>query len=149
VAQVIQLSVSGYWEPLVIMRMFVWSTEVSYINSTPFFRLKIVSTNVKTYKCTVTLLYIVFKKGDRIMTLGNDNTGNLSNCVMLCSVSMICIYKFNLLLCISVHLCKCFTIIAVLLCTLQSIRKRLFSGRKPCTLVPYHNYMGLFCTFSN
>jgi hypothetical protein len=52
VAQVIQLSVSGSWEPLVIMRMFVWSSEVSYsyINSTPFFRLKIVSTNVKSVK---------------------------------------------------------------------------------------------------
>jgi hypothetical protein len=51
VAQVIQLSVSGSWEPLVIMRMFVWSSEVSYsyINSTPFFRLKIISTNVKTH----------------------------------------------------------------------------------------------------
>jgi hypothetical protein len=122
--------------------MCVWCSEVSYINSTPFFRLKIVSTNVKTYKCTATLLYIVFKKGDIIMTLGNDNAGNLSKCVMLCSVNMICIYKFNFLLCISIHLCKCFTIIAVLLCTsLQSIRKRLFSGRKPCTLVPYHNYI--------
>ena len=109
--------------------MFVWSSEVSCINSTPFFRLKIVSTNVKTYKCTTTLLYIVFKKGDIIMTLGNDNAGNWSKCVMLCSVNMICIYKFHFLLCISIHLCKCFTIIAVLLCTLQSIRKRLFLGR--------------------
>ena len=148
-AQDIQLSVSGSWEPLVIMRMFVWSSEVSCINSTPFFRLKIVSTNVKTLKCTATLLYIVLKKSDIIMTLGNDNTGNWSKCVMLCSVNMICIYKFHFLLCISIHLCKCFTIIAVLLCTLQSIRKRLFLGRKPCTLVPYHNYMGPFCTFSN
>jgi hypothetical protein len=130
--------------------MCVWSSEVSYINSTPFFRLKIVSTNVKTYKCTATLLYIVLKKGDIIMTLGNDNAGNLSKCVMLCSVNMIYIYKFHFLLCISIHLCKCFTIIAVLLCaSLQSIRKRLFSGRKPCTLVPYHNYMGPVCTFSN
>ena len=94
-AQVIQLSVSGSWEPLVIMRMFVWSSEVSYINSTSFFRLKIVSTNVKTYKCTATLFYIVFKKGDIIMTLGNDNAGNWSKCVMLCSVNMICIYKFH------------------------------------------------------
>jgi hypothetical protein len=60
--------------------MFVWSSEVSYsyINGTPFFRLKIVSTNVKTYKCTATLLYIVFKKGDIIMTLGNDNAGSLT-----------------------------------------------------------------------
>ena len=78
------MSVSGSWEPLVIMRMFVWSSEVSCINSTPFFRLKIVSTNVKkTYKCTAILLYIVFKKGDIIMTLGNDNAGNWSKCVML------------------------------------------------------------------
>ena len=85
------------------------SSEVSYIyNSTPFFRLKIVSTNVKTYKCTATLLYIVFKKGDIIMTLGNDNAGNLSKCVMLCSVNMICIYKFHFLLCISIHLMQMF-----------------------------------------
>jgi hypothetical protein len=63
------LSVSGSWEPLVIMRMFVWSSEVSYINSTPFFRLKIVSTNVKTYKCTAILVYIVLKQGDIIMTI--------------------------------------------------------------------------------
>ena len=88
------MSVSGSWEPLVIMRMFVWISEVNYINSTPFFRLKIVSTNVKTYKCTTTLLYIVFKKGDIIMTLGNDNAGNWSKCVMLCSVNMIYIYIY-------------------------------------------------------
>jgi hypothetical protein len=75
--------------------MFVWSSEVSCINSTPFFRLKIVSTNVKTYECRATLLYIVLKKGDIIMTLGNDNAGNWGKCVMLCSVSMICIYKFH------------------------------------------------------
>ena len=136
------------------MRMFVWSSEVSYIyNSTPFFRLKIVSTNVKTYKCTATLLYIVFKKGDIIMTLGNDNAGNLSKCVMLCSVNMICICKFHFLLCISIHLMQMFhnncSITNILKCTLQSIRKRLCLVRKPCTLVPYHNYMGPFCTFSN
>ena len=66
------------------------------------------------FKCTATLLYIVLRKGDIIIALGNDNAGNLSKCVMLCSVSMICIYKFHSLLCISIHLCKCFTIIAVL-----------------------------------
>jgi hypothetical protein len=67
-------------ESHVVMRMFVWSSEVSYINSTPFFRLKIVSTNVKTYKCTAILVYIVLKQGDIIMTLWNDNAGNLSKC---------------------------------------------------------------------
>jgi hypothetical protein len=65
------------------------------------------------FKCTATLLYIVLKKGDIIITLGNDNAGNFSKCVMLCSENMI-LYKFHFLLCISVHLCKCFTIIAVL-----------------------------------
>jgi hypothetical protein len=70
------------------VRMFVWSSEVNYINSTPFFRLKIVSTNVKTYKCTATLFYIVFKKGDIIMTLGNDNAGNWSKCVMLIIIAI-------------------------------------------------------------
>ena len=44
---------------------------------------------------------------------------------------------------ISIHLCKCFTIIAVLLCTLQSIRKRLFSGRKPCTQL-YGSFLHIF-----
>ena len=74
-------------------------------------------------KCIATLLYIALrKKSDIIMSLGNDTAGNLSKCVMLCSVNMICIYKFHFLLCISIHLCKCFTIIAVLLCTLQSIK---------------------------
>jgi hypothetical protein len=46
-------------------------------------------------------------------------------------------------LCISIHLCKCFTIIAVLLCTLQSIRKRLSSGRKPCTQL-YGSFLHIF-----
>jgi hypothetical protein len=45
------------------------------------------------YKCTATLLYIVFKKGDIIMTLGNDNAGNFSKCVILCSVNMICLWS--------------------------------------------------------
>ena len=46
------------------------------------------------FKCTATLLYIVLKKGDIIITLGNDNAGNFSKCVMLCSVNMI-LYKFH------------------------------------------------------
>ena len=64
-------------------------------------------------------------------------------CVMLCSVNMI-LYKFHFLLCISIHLCKCFTIIAVLLCTLQSIRKRLFLGRKTVYTGPLPQLYGSF-----
>ena len=83
------------------------------------------------------------------MTLGNDNTGNLSKCVMLCSVNMICIYKFHFLLCISIHLMQMFHNNCSITLYITVNKKPLFLGRKPSTLVPYHNYMGPFCTLSN
>jgi hypothetical protein len=78
------------------------------------------------YKVILQLLwniwfYIVFKKGDIIMTLGNDNAGNWSKCVMLCSVNMICIYKFHFLLCISIHLCKSFPRVIIISPFLKTI----------------------------
>ena len=48
---------------------------------------------------------------------------------MLCSVNMICIYTFHFLLCISIHLCKCFTIIAVLLRTLVNKKTVIFRSK--------------------
>jgi hypothetical protein len=131
------------------MRMCVWSSEVSYINSTPFFRLKIVSTNVKMYKCTTTLLYIVFKKGDIIMTLGNDNAGNWSKCVMLCSVNMICIYIFHFFVVYIYSFMQMFHKNCSITLYITVNKKMVIFRSKTVYTGPLPQLYGSFCTFFN